>query len=570
MSVDGAPWHVIAFKATRDSSDVAQLMRPVRELRARILFDDGRRPDFRDPDGSYTDVQDLDYGAWHFIARREVDGPPLGYVRLATPAAGPLFQSREYLGAERYDELLRAEGLNPDHVFEHSRLVVERQARRLGLGRYLNAHAIAAAHCLGAAAMIGTSGTADGQDGFHQRFGFRPVPGTRRFMPRYTEDVLIMLHKIADGAGEFAALVGRLRVYFPAVVAAGLVPERPFVPPRRRERSRERRPVPLPVAVAGTGVHLPGAIVTNQALAETLDTSDEWIVARTGIRERRRLAPELATSDMCAASAGPALADAGLRAADLDAIIVATYTYDQPLPSTALIVKDTIGAHRAMALDVTQAACASGVHALLIAAHLLRDPAMNAILVIAADCASRVTDPGDRTTSVFFGDAAAALVLVRTGADGAGLLGYDIGSQLSDAVRIPAGGSRRPASLDTVRGGQHYLHMNGRAVWDTAVDRLPASIATAARKAGLAVTEIPHFFLHQANLNILSQTMARLGVPPERAPVTLDKLGNTGAAGMFTALHHTYSRGLLRPGDTYVVSGIGAGFHWGSLCFRHG
>jgi 3-oxoacyl-[acyl-carrier-protein] synthase-3 len=325
----------------------------------------------------------------------------------------------------------------------------------------------------------------------------------------------------------------------------------------------------LPVAVTGTGVHLPGTIVTNHLLARTLDTSDEWIVTRTGIRERRRLAPELATSDMCVASAGPALAAAGLPAADLDAIIVATYTYDQPLPSTSLVVKDAIGARRALALDVTQAACASGIHALLIAAHLMRDRAMNAILVIAADCASRVVDPGDRTASVFFGDAAAAVVLARTQADGAGLLSYDIGSELSYDVRIPAGGSRQPASLATVRGGQHYLHMNGRAVWDAAVSHLPASIAGAARNAGLAVTDVQHFFLHQANLNILSQTMAQLGVPLERAPITLDKLGNTGAAGMFTALHHTYSRGLLRPGDTYVVSGIGAGFHWGTLCFRH-
>ena len=323
---------------------------------------------------------------------------------------------------------------------------------------------------------------------------------------------------------------------------------------------------PLAVAIAGSAVHVPDTIVTNQWLAQTLDTSDEWIVSRTGIRERRRLAPELATSDMCIATAVPALAAAGLTEADLDAIIVATYTYDQPLPSTALIVKDAIGADRAMALDITQAACASGIHALLIGAHLLRD---RAILVIAADCASRVTDPGDRTTSVFFGDAAAAVVLIPTRTGGAGLLSYDIGSQLDYAVQIPAGGSRRPASLASVRAGQHYLQMNGRAVWDAALDRLPASITSAAGRAGLAVAELQHFFLHQAHLNILSHTMAQLGVPPERAPVTLDKLGNTGSAGMFTALHHAYSRGLVRPGDTYVLSGIGAGFHWGTLCFRH-
>jgi 3-oxoacyl-[acyl-carrier-protein] synthase-3 len=325
----------------------------------------------------------------------------------------------------------------------------------------------------------------------------------------------------------------------------------------------------LAVTVAGSAVHLPDTIITNQQLAEQLDTSDDWIVSHTGIRERRRLAPELATSDMGIAVAGQALAAAGLRCADLDAIIVATYTYDQPLPSTALIVKDAIGASRAMALDVTQAACASGIHAVLIASVLLEQAAMNAVLVIAADCASRVTDPGDRTTRVFFGDAAGAVVLTRTRADGAGLLSYDIGSELDYAVQIPAGGSRLPASLAAVRSGQHYLHMNGRAVWDTAVDRLPGSIALAAAKAGVAVADIQHFFLHQANLNILTHTMARLGVPAERAPVTLDTLGNTGAAGMFTALHRARSAGLLQPGDLYVLSGIGAGFHWGTLCFRH-
>jgi 3-oxoacyl-[acyl-carrier-protein] synthase-3 len=326
----------------------------------------------------------------------------------------------------------------------------------------------------------------------------------------------------------------------------------------------------LAVAVAGTGIHLPATVVTNAQLAETLDTTDEWIVSHTGITERRRLLPQLATSDMCVAAAYPALAAAGLTAADLDAIIVATYTYDQPLPSTALIVKHALGAHRAIAMDVSQAACAAGIHALLIGAHLLQDPAIGSVLVVAADCASRVTDPADRTTAIFFGDAAAAAVLTGTAADGAGLLAYHIGSELSYAVRIPAGGSRVPSSPDTVAAGQHYLRMDGRTVWRVATARLPESIASAVSRAGLGIGQIDHFFLHQANLNIIRQTLAQLGVRPEKAPITLDKLGNTGAAGMFTALHQTWQQGLLRRGDTYVLSAIGAGFHWGTLCFRHG
>jgi 3-oxoacyl-[acyl-carrier-protein] synthase III len=325
----------------------------------------------------------------------------------------------------------------------------------------------------------------------------------------------------------------------------------------------------IPVAVIGTGQYLPDTVITNQQLTETLDTTDEWIVKHTGIRERRRLAPELATSDMCVVAARSALASAGLAPQDVDAIIVATYTYDQPLLSTALIVKDTLGANRAMPMDITQAACINGLHATLVAAHLLHSSAACAVLVIAADCASRVTDPRDRTTAVFFGDAAAAAVFTRTSTPGAGLLSWDFGSELSRSVEIPAGGSRRPASVSTVAAGEHYLRMDGPAVWKAATTWLPHSISAGAERAGLNVIEIQHFFLHQANLNIITAAMTELGVPMDRARITLDALGNTGSAGVFTALHQSFSQGHLRRGDTYLLCGIGAGFHWGTLCFRH-
>ncbi|NUR29318.1 MAG: ubiquitin activation protein [Catenulispora sp.] len=212
-----SPWHFTAFPAPdgpgADSGRLAEL----RLLRARILFDQGRRPAFRDRDDQ---VQDL--GAWHFTARRTGDGdhgPPLGYVRLLTPATAPRYQSREFLGGLHYDEVLRTAGLTDRDVFEHSRLVVEHRARKLGLGLHLNALAVAAAHELGAAAMIGTSGTADGQDRFHARFGFHPVPGTRRYVEKYTEDVVILLHRTADGAGEYTALVDDYRLVFRELMA---------------------------------------------------------------------------------------------------------------------------------------------------------------------------------------------------------------------------------------------------------------------------------------------------------------------------------------------------------------
>ncbi|GLZ78478.1 3-oxoacyl-[acyl-carrier-protein] synthase 3 [Actinorhabdospora filicis] len=325
--------------------------------------------------------------------------------------------------------------------------------------------------------------------------------------------------------------------------------------------------LPVPVAVLGTGIHLPPRVVGNRELTESLDTTAEWIVSRTGIRERRWLEPELATSDMCVPAAEAALAAAGRSALDVDAIIVSTYTYDQPLPSTALIVKDRLGAAGALPLDLTQAACVGGLQAVLLAAHLLQNPATGTVLVVAADCASRVTDPADRTTRIFFGDAAAAVVLGRA-TDG-GLLAHHHGSQLSYDVEIAAGGSRLPVSAETLAAGRHYVHMDGRAVWKSATVNLPDSITTAAARAGLTPSQIDHYFLHQANLNILTEALATLGVPPERAPITLDRLGNTGGAGMLTALHEVAGAGRLRPGQAYAMAAIGAGFQWGTLIFRH-
>ncbi|WP_086819893.1 ThiF family adenylyltransferase [Allokutzneria sp. NRRL B-24872] len=213
----GPQWHVSAFHARADEDGVIAL---VRELRARVLFDRGRRPAFRADDGTHVDDQVLDHGAWHFIARRSPDGPPLGYIRLSTPETGELFQSLAFVGVERYEQILRAEGVGVEDTFEHSRLVVEHRARKLGLGAHLNAVAIGAAHALGAKLMIGTSGTKDGQHAFHERFGFRAVNSTRRYVNRYTEDVVIMVHRPADGAGEYSGLVAEQRDAFPGIASA--------------------------------------------------------------------------------------------------------------------------------------------------------------------------------------------------------------------------------------------------------------------------------------------------------------------------------------------------------------
>ncbi|MGQ0842183.1 3-oxoacyl-ACP synthase III family protein [Actinokineospora sp.] len=325
----------------------------------------------------------------------------------------------------------------------------------------------------------------------------------------------------------------------------------------------------VPVGIQGTGLYVPTEVVTNRDLVSTLDTTDEWIRAKTGIRERRYLAAGMQNSDMCVRAARAALADSGVRADEIDAIVVATFTQDQPLPSTALIVKDAIGAHSALPLDLNQAACAGGVYGILVGSHLLQSDSFRSVLVIGAEALSRVTDPRDRSTRVFFGDAAGAVVLGRT-VSGFGVLSWDIGSTLSHSVEVPAGGTRAPASARTVADGGHYLKMDGRVVWTEATARLPRSIEAAVARAGLRVSEVDHFFLHQANLNIVREVMSVLDVPAERAPTSVQHLGNTGAATVFTVLDQAMRGGSVAAGEVLVVSAIGAGFLWGSLCLRHG
>jgi 3-oxoacyl-[acyl-carrier-protein] synthase-3 len=323
----------------------------------------------------------------------------------------------------------------------------------------------------------------------------------------------------------------------------------------------------VPVGVLGCGVAIPDVVVTNADLERGLDTSDAWIRDHTGIRERRYLRPGQSTSDLCVAAAQEAIAAGGVAPGDLDAIVVATITPDQPLPSTALMVKDRIGAARAVPLDLTQVACAGGVYGVVLGAQLMQNEDFEHVLVIGADALSRITDPGDRTTRVFFGDAAGAVVLGRTAA-GFGLLSWDLGSALSHSVEIVAGGASRPTTTETAAAGEQYLRMAGREVWRVATAVLPRSIRAAAGLAGVGLADIAHLYLHQANLNIINDVLAQLGVPVSAAPLTVGELGNTGAASIFTAMHAGVHGTGVNRGDLVLLSAIGAGFCWGSVCLR--
>ncbi|WP_246204761.1 3-oxoacyl-ACP synthase III family protein [Streptomyces tailanensis] len=316
----------------------------------------------------------------------------------------------------------------------------------------------------------------------------------------------------------------------------------------------------------GVGLHLPSRVVTNQDLEKTLDTSDEWIRDRTGIRERRWLEPGLTTSDMCLAAAQEALEDSGVRAAEIGAVIVATSaTYDQPLPSMALMVRDALGATNAIPLDLSQSACAGGVYGMFLGSHLLQNDLMRNVLVIGADCFSRVTDPQDRTTRIFFGDAAGAVVMGRS-APARGLMSWDMNAALSHSVSISAGGATTPTTPKTAEEGMQYLRMDGRTVWREATKWIPESIRLALKPLGALPHEVDHYIVHQANLRILQHVMDDLQVPHSRAEITVDRYGNTGAASIFTALHQATRGERIAAGDLLVISGIGAGFTWGTLC----
>ncbi|EGK09185.1 3-oxoacyl-ACP synthase III family protein [Kroppenstedtia eburnea] len=334
------------------------------------------------------------------------------------------------------------------------------------------------------------------------------------------------------------------------------------------ERTVNTSGLSVPVGISGTGMYVPDQLVTNEDLVQNLDTSDEWIVTKTGIRERRFLREGELTSDMCVKAAEAAMADAGVTPGDLDAIIISTFTFDQLLPSTALIVRERLGADRAIPIDLNQAACAGSIYAIWTGCHLMQNQQIRCVLVIGAEALSRITDPEDRSTRVFFGDAAGAVVLNRTQSN-YGILSWDLDAALSYSVEVPAGGAKSPTTADTVRQREHFLKMDGRKVWTEANQRLPNTIQSVIKKAGLHFGEIDHFLIHQANLNIVKEVFNTLGESMSKATNNVDRFGNTGAATVFTVLHEALARGRIKHGDRIIMAAIGAGFIWGSLCFRY-
>jgi 3-oxoacyl-[acyl-carrier-protein] synthase-3 len=323
------------------------------------------------------------------------------------------------------------------------------------------------------------------------------------------------------------------------------------------------------VGIVGTGSFLPPRCLTNADLEKMVDTSDEWIRARTGIVERRLADPDTATSDLAVRAARQALENAGVEAAALDLIIVSTVTPDMFFPSTASLVQHQLGAERAGAFDLL-VGCTGFVYALSLGAQAIATGANETVLVVGAETLSKVVDWSDRATCVLFGDGAGAVVL-RESAEGKGLLSYVLGNNgegATELLSIPAGGSRRPASEETVRQGLHFLKMEGGEVFKFAVRIMEEASRQALAQAGLRIEDVDLLVPHQANVRIMDAAAKRLGLPRDRVLYNVERYGNTSSASIPIALDEAARGGQLRPGDVVVLVSFGAGLSWASAVLR--
>jgi 3-oxoacyl-[acyl-carrier-protein] synthase-3 len=322
---------------------------------------------------------------------------------------------------------------------------------------------------------------------------------------------------------------------------------------------------PRSARIAGWGYHVPERILTNADLERLVDTSDEWIQTRTGIRERRIAAPGESTATIASVAARRALAVAGVDSAEVDMILVATITPDYQFPSTAALVKEAIGSAGAAAMDVA-AACSGFVYALTSAHAYVSSGMYRNVLVIGAEVLSRVLDFTDRNTCVLFGDGAGAVLVQASDQPGGGLLGFELTVDPAGAYKIwiPAGGNRNPPTPDTMARHGHYLRMDGRETYRYATRTLARSALTAIERAGLTPDDISLFVPHQANIRIIESVAKQLGLAMERVYVNVDRYGNTSAASVPIALSEAVERGRVRPGDRLVFVAFGSGYTSGA------
>lgn len=337
-----------------------------------------------------------------------------------------------------------------------------------------------------------------------------------------------------------------------------------------------------PVTISGLGTYLPEKVVTNDDLALTLDTSDDWISQRTGIRERRMAEPGASSSDLAIPAARQALEDAEVLPEDVGLVITASISPDQIMPATASRVAYELGCVNAGSYDVL-AGCTGFVYALAMAAGAVASGMQERVLVVGAEAISRIIDAEDRSTAILFGDGAGA-ALVSPLASAAcgnggddhegprGILGFDLGNDGSggDFLAVPAGGSRLPASRETVDNRMHYMKMNGREIYKFATRVVAHSAGRILERCGRSIAEVDLFIPHQANLRIIEAAAKKLGIAEDKIYTNLQRYGNTSCASIPLCLSEARAEGRLKDGDLALLMGFGAGLTWGACLIEWG
>lgn len=320
-----------------------------------------------------------------------------------------------------------------------------------------------------------------------------------------------------------------------------------------------------PVRIEAVGAYVPPVILSNDDLEKMVDTSDEWIVERTGIRERHLVLPGMATSDLAVNAARSCLESAGIGPDEIDLIIVASASPDYAFPATACLVQNELSARSSAAFDM-EIGCTGFIYALATGAQFVSSGMYDRVLVIGAETLSRLTNWKDRNTCVLFGDGAGA-ALLSPGEQGEGIVGIHLGADGSqaDLLKLPAGLSRLPATHDTVDEGLHYIHMDGKAVFKFAVNIMDVAISKVLSQVGKEPKDIDLLIPHQANKRIIDSACQRFGIPKEKVMVNIHKYGNTSSASVPIALYEAIQEGRIRKGNLVILVAFGAGLSWGSI-----
>jgi len=324
----------------------------------------------------------------------------------------------------------------------------------------------------------------------------------------------------------------------------------------------------LSVGIVGTGSYMPEKVLKNTDLEKIVDTNDEWIVSRTGIRERHIADPETPVSELCYQAALRALEDAKVYPEELDLVIVATITPDYVFPATAGLLAERLGAKKAAGFDL-QAACTGFLYGVTTAAQFIATGMYKTVLVIGGETLSKILNWEDRGTCILFGDGAGAAVLQPV-EDGYGFLGYELGTDGSGGklLGMPGGGSMYPATLETIEKKMHFIHMTGNEVFKFAVRIMGEAALKALDRAGLKKEDIDCLVPHQANMRIVDSAVKRLGIDPKKVVVNLDRFGNMSAASIPVALDEAARGGRLKYGDILLMVGFGAGLTWGAAVLK--